>query len=421
MKHLFRPLATALAATLQFAATAAVPVAWTNSPGMPPYPIKPVPHGSTVDLAVTLKGYTTPPIADGADVRLWYQTNGMGSAWWSAPATFDGSTITATFGPAQDCGADRVSLFFGAPSNVFASAVLRLTHAPGFVPNAITPPVLKLDFDALAVTNAPYYTKAETDAKIVELSPPTSLEPATNYTDGVASALLAVISRKADMYRYESGATSNVLVSCDWRLDTGRYFYTLREDEGLDDSWSFYPTSPSGAPRLGGTSYFLTYRDAAGWVLEYGNATPGSHMAYTNSQDRSSATLDFGAYVLTRTNEVWAAGTNRYPVVYRDELRGAITDVVTKPFVEGLGIESGLQKEEDPVWESEKSGYAKTDEVNELARAFETKVLKSVITNRTYNLIPDRRLGVVWKDDAVGGRFFARCYTNDLSVLEVEP
>lgn len=140
MKPHYKPIATALAAALQLAAIAAVPVAWTNSPGMPPYPIKPVPHGSTVDLAVTLKGYTTPPIADGADVRLWYQTNGMGSAWWSAPATFDGSTITATFGPAQDCGADRVSLFFGAPSNVFASAVLRLTHAPGFTPTMQPPP-----------------------------------------------------------------------------------------------------------------------------------------------------------------------------------------------------------------------------------------------------------------------------------------
>ena len=149
----YKPLATTLAASLQLAALAAVPVAWTNSPGMPPYPIKPVPHGSTVDLAVTLKGYTTPPIADGADVRLWYQTNGMGQAWWSAPATFDGNTITASFGPAQDCGADRVSLFFGAPSNVFASAVLRLTHAPGFAPASLPLPVPVLDFATVELRN----------------------------------------------------------------------------------------------------------------------------------------------------------------------------------------------------------------------------------------------------------------------------
>ena len=155
--RLAKPLALALQLfTIHyslFTASAALPVAWTNSPGMPPYPIKPVPHGSTVELAVTLKDYTTPPIADGADVRLWYQTNGMGSAWWSAPATFDGSTITASFGPAQDCGADRVSLFFGAPSNVFASAVLRLTHAPGFAPASLPLPVPVLDFSAVELRN----------------------------------------------------------------------------------------------------------------------------------------------------------------------------------------------------------------------------------------------------------------------------
>ncbi|MBR0066278.1 MAG: hypothetical protein IJQ00_01675, partial [Kiritimatiellae bacterium] len=150
--HLKLPC-TILAAALQLTSHAAVPAAWTNSPGMPPYPIKPVPHGSTVDLAVTLKGYTTPPIADGADVRLWYQTNGMGQAWWSAPATFDGNTITASFGPAQDCGADRVSLFFGAPSNVFASAVLRLTHAPGFAPASLPLPVPVLDFATVELRN----------------------------------------------------------------------------------------------------------------------------------------------------------------------------------------------------------------------------------------------------------------------------
>ena len=161
---------------LATAAHAAVPVVWTNTPAATqPYPIKPVPHGSTVDLAVTLKGYTTPPIADGADVRLWFQTNGMGSAWWSAPATFDGSTITATFGAEQDTGADRVSLFFGAPSNVFASAVLRLTHAPGFTPASLPIPVPSLDFSCLEVLNAPYYTQAETDARILELAPSAQL------------------------------------------------------------------------------------------------------------------------------------------------------------------------------------------------------------------------------------------------------
>ena len=146
-------LATALAAVLQLAAIAAVPVAWTNSPGLPPYPLKPVPHGVPVDFRVTLKGYTEPLIAPGADLHLWYQTNGMGKLWWPAPAALEGDTITASFGPAQDTGADRVSLFFGAPSNVFASAVLRLTHAPGFAPASLPLPVPVLDFSAVELRN----------------------------------------------------------------------------------------------------------------------------------------------------------------------------------------------------------------------------------------------------------------------------
>ncbi|MBR6734089.1 MAG: hypothetical protein IKL96_06790 [Kiritimatiellae bacterium] len=172
-KTLLTPLrANILLFGLLAAAThAAVPVAWTNSPGMPPYPIKPVPHGVPVDFRVTLRGYSSPPAAPGADVRLWFQTNGMGSAWWSAPATLEGDVITATFGAEQDTGADRVALFFGAPLNVFASAILRLTHSPGFAPNVRPPPVARLDFSALEVLNAPYYTQAETDARIVALAP----------------------------------------------------------------------------------------------------------------------------------------------------------------------------------------------------------------------------------------------------------
>ena len=153
MKPHCKPLAAALAAALQLTAPAAVPVAWTNSPGMPPYPLKPVPHGVPVDFRVSLKGYAEPLVAPGADLRLWFQTNGMGSAWWSAPATLEGDTVTATFGPAQDTGADRVSLFFGAPSNVFASAVLRLTHSPGFAPASLPLPAPVLDFAAVELRN----------------------------------------------------------------------------------------------------------------------------------------------------------------------------------------------------------------------------------------------------------------------------
>lgn len=297
--RLEKPLALALQLSFYilhftlYTSHAAVPVAWTNSPGMPPYPIKPVPHGSTVDLAVTLKGYTTPPIADGADVRLWYQTNGMGSAWWSAPATYDGSTITATFGPAQDCGADRVSLFFGAPSNVFASAVLRLTHAPGFTPNAIETPVTVLDFAGVEIANAPYYTKSETDSKIVELAPaPGNYGVVSNAAMSAAPAYKGVPE----------------LASCDWH--DGTVLLKWYEDEGY---WHTIPRTHQFSMRSlsygDGRWVYLPYAGASG----YTNFVPiyGLPPTLTLYRDEDSVTL-------TRTNEVWS--TNRYPVAYADDL-----------------------------------------------------------------------------------------------------
>ena len=185
MKRPCKPLATALAALLAIPLLAAVPIAWTNSPGMPPYAVSPIPHGSTIDFSVTLKGYTSPPIVPGADLRLWYQTNGMGSAWFYAPATINSNVITATFGPAQDVGADRVSLSFGAPSNVFASAVLRLTPSPGFAPNSLPLPAPVLDFSTVDVRNIGALTNGWSFGIATDLS------PSTNYTDRALSSFAA--------------------------------------------------------------------------------------------------------------------------------------------------------------------------------------------------------------------------------------
>ena len=170
MKHNFKVpcmiLATALAAALH----ASVPLAWEARPNAPAPASFDRHHGETIDFRCTLTGFDA-AFAPAADVRLWYQTNGMGQAWWSAPATVQSNVITATWSPALDPGADRVSLFFGAPSNVYASAVLRLRHSPGFTPSVLTLPVQRLDFSAVEIANAPYYTKAETESKIAELAP----------------------------------------------------------------------------------------------------------------------------------------------------------------------------------------------------------------------------------------------------------
>ena len=104
---------------------------------------------------------------------VWYQTNGMGNAWWK----LDG----ATFAPSNDVGAASYRFFveasvpgspFPVPQTIYrANGALRMLPSPGFTPNAIEPPIVTLDFANIEVAHAPYYDKAETEAKIVELAP----------------------------------------------------------------------------------------------------------------------------------------------------------------------------------------------------------------------------------------------------------
>lgn len=191
----FKPLATALAATLQIAAIAAVPLAWDVRPGQPAPVTFDRYHGETIDFAATFRGFGELPFAGDADLRLWYQTNGMGTAWWSAPAAIQSNVITAVWSPEMDPGADRVSLFFGAPSNAYAAAVLRLRHSPGFAPGSLPDPETFQERDPVF------------EAWLAGWVPPVvDLTPATNYTDAsistnnaaFVSAVLAVPLTGAD-------------------------------------------------------------------------------------------------------------------------------------------------------------------------------------------------------------------------------
>ncbi len=177
MKHPFKPLATALAATLQLTAIAAVPLAWDARPGNPAPASFDRYHGEALEFRCTFRGLGERPSAPGTNIRLWYQTNGMGSAWWSAPATIQSNVLSAVWSPELDPGAERVSLFFGAPSNAYAAAVLRLRHSPGFAPGAMPDPETFHESDPVFAAWLSTYTPPET-----------SLEPSTNYTDRTLGA-----------------------------------------------------------------------------------------------------------------------------------------------------------------------------------------------------------------------------------------
>ena len=145
------------AALTAVCAHAAVPLKWTVETSR----VQPVTfeayHGETLALAATLQSYGKPVADTLQDVRIYWQTNGMGSAYWSAPASASGNVLRATWTPAMDTGANAVYGFIGvAGENYRASFQLRMRSSPGAVPNELELPRKHIDFAEVEVKNAPW-------------------------------------------------------------------------------------------------------------------------------------------------------------------------------------------------------------------------------------------------------------------------
>lgn len=138
-----------------FAAQAGEPLVWERRPNRPAPAQFDTYHGETLDFRCVFEGFGALPFEDASDVRLWYQTNGMGAAWWSVPATVSSNVLAAAWPPSADPGAGRVNFFFGAPSNAYAQAQVRFRNSPGPSPNNLDPPdVLDWQAELAAVSNA---------------------------------------------------------------------------------------------------------------------------------------------------------------------------------------------------------------------------------------------------------------------------
>ena len=177
------------------------------------------------------------------------------------------------------------------------------------------------------------YTKAETDAKIVELAPAPG-----NYN-----------------------VVSNAAMNAAERVRTGHSEWRVQA-EGSSHPYPLYMESPTNwayratYPRLGGPTITLTRNDIENsWTLEYGAPTGTTYNPATTNAPATVQTLYFTItvegyeemsgtnYTLFRTNE-----TQGSSVAYLADIPPAVTSVVTKAYVESLGIESGLQSESDP-------------------------------------------------------------------------
>lgn len=144
MKALCTAFSIALYAAFP-ARSAAVPLAWTVETSRAQVAQFEAYRGETLDLEATMKSYGS-PLATPVQPSLYWQTNGMGAAWWTAPATASGNVLRATWSPTNDCGAAAYNCFIGGPDATYRAAFrLRMLHSPGFRPNHLKLPTVTYD------------------------------------------------------------------------------------------------------------------------------------------------------------------------------------------------------------------------------------------------------------------------------------
>ena len=161
-----KPLFTALAiGFISLCSAGNVPVEWTadvDSLAVHEFAAR---RGETLEFAVKLT-YHGKPFAPEGDWDIFYQTNGMGSAYFTFPVAVEGNVARVTFTPAMDPGAERLVGFIGRRGvNYRAAFALRFYGSPGAMPNALTLPTKTIDFAQLEVHNAPWITAADLDDK----------------------------------------------------------------------------------------------------------------------------------------------------------------------------------------------------------------------------------------------------------------
>ena len=140
-------------------------------------------RGETLLLEAEMRSYGK-PFSEVLQPDLYWQTNGMGNAWWKAPATFEGNVCRAFWTPTNDCGAAAYNCFIGGPDATYRAAFrLRMLPSPGFTPNHIPLPTVKAEsdpfFSAWLATNE--FSSAGVDTNAVN-------DLITSATNGLATA-----------------------------------------------------------------------------------------------------------------------------------------------------------------------------------------------------------------------------------------
>lgn len=127
-----------------------------------------------------------------------------------------------------------------------------------------------------------------------------------------------------------------------------------------NEVYTFTPWVTSPITEYDGIPIVVVW-DGEGWVPHNGSGLNGRAVGDIDSTELewpsdSWGSGDGGSLYATRQR----IGMNALGLARTADIAPAISNTVTKSYVESLGIESGIQEESDPVWSAERSSYATT-------------------------------------------------------------
>ena len=142
--------------SLHLSLLAAVPLRWTVETSRAQPATFEAYQGETLAFEASLQSAGKPLELSGI-AALYWQTNGMGSAYWETTAAVNSNRLSAVWTPEMDVGAKVYNCFIGVPGTIYHAAFqLRLRPSPGATPNALPLPTPVIDFSQVRVLNPPW-------------------------------------------------------------------------------------------------------------------------------------------------------------------------------------------------------------------------------------------------------------------------
>jgi hypothetical protein len=333
---------TLIALCISLAAHAQRPLRWVADATQTAFVTFDCTRGETLTFTPYIKAYGI--TLTNYTASLQWQTNGMGTAFWS--------TNALVFTPSMDVGANRYRFWIRAESTngvmYSAQGTINMLHGPGFTPNTLPLPVQLIDFGSVSTTNAPWLL-AETDPGIPAAIDSAVAQAGTNAQTMASTAQSNAIAftstnqttrlfNPTNTQEFIDGAGNKYCISNFWDMTFSPEFYSWNEDwpqytnylftgysffvesigSGFDSIyWTMQWTEETGfyVSRVRGLSFMQWVSTTNQYVLSF-DYYPGSGYVYI----RPYSTTNLVATLATEAGTMITIGshnsdTNAHPAI----------------------------------------------------------------------------------------------------------